>query len=92
MTLCFVNAKISPIYLTILSLTLTSVVMKVAKIILYLNFFFQDDLEEDGVEVSCFIFSTELDKHKNQLFLKGLFAWPNAEIPLILTNNFRATA
>lgn len=60
--------------------TLISVAMKSAKIMLYiyLNIFFQDDLEEDAVEVSCFIFLT--DKHKNQLVLKWLFPWSNAEI------------
>lgn len=31
-------------------------------IVIFLNFFFQDDQEEDPVEVGCFIFST--DKYK----------------------------
>ena len=42
--------------------TVISVAVKFAKnhVTLIFNFFYQDDKEEGAVEVSCFIFSTEL--------------------------------
>ena len=78
MTLSFVKRWNIAYLLDNFEATLISVVMKFAKCYIQI-YFFQDDLGEGAVEVSCFIFST--DKHKNQLFLKGLFPWSNEEIP-----------